>query len=415
MRIPLMHRWQGAIDARSFSLFLALGINAFGAGMFFPFAMLYYQAATSLPVSTIGGMLSVATALTLIVTPLAGVLVDRRRARPIVVMSLCVMAAGFVAYLMVSSAMTLFVAALLATGGSRGFYAAFSSLIAESVEDAARDRWYGLVGVTQNVGASVSGVLASLVIGSAGERGFRLVIVSNIGCLLIAAFLIYLGRSVRDVPPETAPDRVDYRTVLCDRPFLLLIASNLFTVWGSMLVGIGLAVYATEALGAPLWAVGAIGMVQTGLTVCLQTRVTDRLQHMRRTRAMLLAGVMFVAAAIGLAGAVLLQTSMLVPYLVLVLVVFSAAQWCHGPGSRALAAGMAPAAGRGRYIASFELSWGLAAAATPVTFGALYGKAAALPWLAMAGFMLVAMLLVRVAEPTIPLAQNRPQRNRIAG
>lgn len=141
-------------DARlrgALSLFLAISINAFGAGMFVPFAVLYYQAVTSLSAGAIGVALTAATLVTLVVTPITGALVDRFGARPLVVLSHGIEAVGFIGYLAVSSSWSLFGAAVVATAGTRMFYASFSTLIAESVTGAERDRWYGLVGITQSV------------------------------------------------------------------------------------------------------------------------------------------------------------------------------------------------------------------------------------------------------------------------
>jgi MFS family permease len=151
MTLDLRGRLLQACHSNSTPLFLALGINAFGAGMFFPFAILYYQAATSLSVASIGLALTSATLVTLAVNPVTGVLVDRLGARRLVVAGNCLEAVGFAAYLAVSSAATLFAAALLATAGTRMFFASSSALIAESVAGIERDRWYGLVGITQTI------------------------------------------------------------------------------------------------------------------------------------------------------------------------------------------------------------------------------------------------------------------------
>ncbi len=410
MALSLVGRIRDVRDTRSLSLFLALGINAFGAGMFFPFAFLYYQAATNLSVAAIGLAITAATCVTLVANPVAGILVDRFGSRRIVVLALCLEAVGFGGYLAVSSALTLFGAALVATAGTRVFFASFSTLIAESVADGDRDRWYGLVGVTQTVGASLSGLLATLMIGSIGLGGFRVIILTNIGCLLLSAWLIQQGKSVRERPPAGSAG-VSYRDVWRDRPFLLLVGSNLLFVCCAMLMGIGFVIYATEVLNAPLWSLGVIGVVQTILTVCLQTRVTWMMRNVRRTRSILVASAIWLVATLAFAAGIFVPGAVIVFYLLLACLVFTAAQWFYGPASRALAAGIGPAAARGRYIATFELSWGVAAAITPAMFGLLYGWTPVAPWLVMAMLVVLAGGLVLLAEPGIPLTDNRPVRD----
>lgn len=410
MALSLTDRLRDARDTRSLSLFLALGINAFGAGMFFPFAFLYYQAATNLPVSVIGIAITAATCTTLAANPVAGILVDRFGARRIVVLALCIEAVGFGGYLAVSSALTLFMAALVATAGTRIFFASFSTLIAESVEDGDRDRWYGMVGVTQTVGASLSGLLATLMIGSIGLGGFRVIILTNIGCLLLAAVLIHHGQSIRE-QVSSGSEVVTCRAIWRDRPFLLLVGSNLLFVSSTMLMGIGFVIYATEVLEAPLWSLGVIGVVQTVLTVGLQTRVTWLMRGVRRTRSIAVASAIWVVATLAFAAGIFVPVAAIIPYLLLASLVFTAAQWFYGPASRALAAGLGPPAARGRYIATFELSWGVAAAITPAMFGLLYGWAPVAPWLAMAVLVLFAIGLVLLAEPHVSLADNVPLRD----
>jgi MFS family permease len=412
MTLDLRGRLLQACHSNSTPLFLALGINAFGAGMFFPFAILYYQAATSLSVASIGLALTSATLVTLAVNPVTGVLVDRLGARRLVVAGNCLEAVGFAAYLAVSSAATLFAAALLATAGTRMFFASSSALIAESVAGIERDRWYGLVGITQTIGASLSGALASLLIGATGTGGFRAIIVVNIGCLLATAVLIRNVPSVRPQRQAKADATGGYRTILRDRVFLTVVGSNLLFVLCSMLNGIGFAVYATEALGAPLWSVGAIGAAQTVLVVGMQTRITGRMSRVRRTRTMGIAGAIWILACLGCATGVLIPAALVVPYLFLAGITFTVAQLFYAPASRSLAAGLGPPEARGRYIATYELSWGLAAAASPAAFGGAYALAPFAPWLVMVVALAVAVSMLLIAESGIPTWQNRPVLDR---
>lgn len=388
-------------------LLAAVSINSFGAGMFFPFALLYYQAATSLSVGTIGLALTCATLISLSIGPITGTLVDRYGARRLVVYSQCIEATGFVMYLAVASPISLFAAALIATSGTRMFYASFSALVAESNSGAERDRWYGLVGVTQSVGSSLSGFLASIVIGSIGLVGFRGVIVFNVCCLLASALLIQ-GQHHHAVAMLKGETSSSYRVVLRDRVFLKIVACNGLFVLCSMLIGIAFAVYATEALHAPLWSVGVAGIIQTGLVVGVQTKVIERVASFRRTRVMLWAGLVWINACLLFALAVVVPHRYIVPYIIVAAVTFTIAQILYLPASRSLAAGLGPTAVRGRYIAVYELSWGMAAAAGPAIFGLTYELAPPIPWLTMSVVVLVAMAILVSGEKGIPMSRNRP-------
>lgn len=397
--------------SRGTSLFLASAINAFGAGMFFPFALLYYQDVTSLSVSTIGLVLTAATVLTLAMTPIAGSLVDRFGARRIVVIGQIIEAVGFVGYLAVTSPATLLGAALLATAGTRMFYTAFSTLIAERVSGPERDRWYGIVSVTQSVGGSISGLAAALVIGGLGNAGFRTVIALNIGCLLLSAWLI--GRDglpgvARSV--DRSNDGADgYRAVLREPLYLRLVLVNAGCMLCSMLPGLALVVYGVQALGLPLWSISAAGFMQTALVIGGQARLTGRLAEVRRTRAMSWACGGWVIACLVLGGAAWLPASGRFVGLLLGAMVFTGAQMAYGPASRALAAQLAPESARGRFVATFEFSYGVAAAAGPGVFGVLYDIDARAPWLVMPLIVVSAALMLRQVERDIDPAHNVPQ------
>lgn len=388
-------------------LLAALCVNAFGAGMFYPFALLYFTRATSLSVGTIGLILTTATLITLAVTPVTGALVDRLGSRRLVVTSQVLEATGFAVYLTVSSAVTLFIASLLVTSATRMFYASFSTMIAERADGPDRDRWYGMVGVTQSLAASISGFLASLIIASIGQPGFRFVIVFNACCLALSAILLGRVRIERRIAASGSADG-GYRSVLRDGAFVRIVASNALFILCSMLPGLGLAVYVTDALHAPLWTVGVLGIIQTGLVVGLQMRVIQSVEGISRIRVMQLAGCVWIVACLLFAGAVVVPAVVLLPCLVLSIACFTVAQMLYVPTARSLAASIGPTALQGRYVAMCEFSWGLAGALGPALFGIAFDVFSAAPWLLMGVVVLCAMVLLRTAEARMPNPANRP-------
>jgi len=93
---------------------LALLVDALGTGFFTPILLLYVHVVAGLPLPAIGGVvLTVATILTLPLTPLTGALVDRFGARRLVIASHLFQAMGFLGYLAVGTIPALLVTALL--------------------------------------------------------------------------------------------------------------------------------------------------------------------------------------------------------------------------------------------------------------------------------------------------------------
>jgi MFS family permease len=171
-------------------LVLAFLIGSLGTGLYQPFSLLYFQKIAQLDLPSIGGVLTIATLLTLPVNPITGSLVDRFGARRLVVVSQILQAIGFLGYLAVRDIPLLFATAFLVTIGNRVFYAAATTLIAEVAGQGEQDRWYGFVGATQNVGLVVGGGLSGLIVTFGGPNGYRALILANVCSLLLMALTL---------------------------------------------------------------------------------------------------------------------------------------------------------------------------------------------------------------------------------
>ncbi len=388
---------------------VALLIDALGTGLYLPFSLLYFQAVAHLPLPVIGVALTIATVATLPVTPLIGALVDRYGARRLVIASQLLQALGFVGYLLVHSIPVLLVTALLVTAGSRAFYAAGTALIAQVAGPGERDRWYGFVGATQSLGLAAGGLLAGLVVAVNGALGYRALILADALSFLLAALLLH--RHMRDPTPIQAEARQagGYRAVLADRPFLGLIACNVVFALCGLMLTVGLAIYATEALGLSPTIVGAAFAVSTLLTLGTQTLIVRWLEPHRRTRALGAAAAVRALGAGLFVLALVLPRVILVPYVCVVVGLYTLGGLLSTPTATALAAAAAPAGLQARYLALYELTWGIASALAPGVFTTLYAGGAALPWATIAGLALIAGLAVMRLERRLPAQAVRAE------
>jgi MFS family permease len=93
--------------------------------------------------------------------------------------------------------------------------------------------------------------------------------------------------------------------------------------------------------------------------------------------------------------------------------VYTVAVMLHAGAIDALVVEAAPDGLRGRYVATFHLSWALANALAPALFTTLLAWQPRLPWLAQAALLLVALAGVRRVEPRLATAavRTRPARN----
>ncbi len=380
----------------------AVLIDSLGSGLFLPFSLLYFTVAVGLPLLTVGLALSVATIFTLPITPLTGTLVDRFGAKRLVMLAQLLQGIGFLGYLVVNNALTLILFALLAGIGQRMFWAAFFTLIADIATPDDRDRWFGLAGASQNAGTGLGGLIAGLLVASGGVMGYRVIVVANAISFFLAAGLIlfYLRESPRQ--PANMAEMPGYRTLLRDRPFLVLVAANIIFALGSSFLSVGIPVYVVTTLRVPAWVVGAVFAFNTALLATAQTLVVRWLEPYRRTRALLLAGLLWGGWCLLSALAFFIPSSLVIPYLFAITCAFTFAELIHYPTSTALATALSPEAVRGRYLAFFQLSWGVALILAPALFTFLFTVHPTLPWLVVAGCMLLVSLIMYRLESYLP-------------
>jgi hypothetical protein len=151
----------------------------------------------------------------------------------------------------------------------------------------------------------------------------------------VAAWL--LGR-LRVHHDPARPADGDERVRLRDDPrFVALIAVNGIFALCTMMIGIGLPVYVVEALPAPGW---LVGVLLAGVSVTLatgQTLVVRFTTGRRRTRVLVLSGVLWTVWGLLMAALLQLPAAVVVPLLVLATAVFAAADVMHAATSNALA------------------------------------------------------------------------------
>ena len=384
------------------SFVIAMFIDFLGTGLFLPFSLLYFTRAVGLPLPAVGLALSGAMIITIPLVPVTGLLVDRLGTKRVVLLAQLLQGAGFLGYLVVRNIPMLFGMTLLDAIGQRLFWSTYFTLMAEMAAPHERDRCYGLGAATRNAGLGLGGLLAGVVVGINAILGYHLVVIADALSFFLAAGLLLFGVRVNSPQRSDSSQRSGYRLVLRDRAFLVLVAANIIFALCSLMLGIGVPVYVAVALRAPLWVIGAILALSTALIAILQTVVVRVLEPYRRTRALMLTGWLWCVWCSLLALGLLVPRGLLIPFLFIVTCVYALAELIHDPTSNALAADVSSDILRGRYLALFQLSWSIAGIIAPGLFALLFTLHPALPWLVMAGLILLASFTIYWIEPHLP-------------
>lgn len=261
--------------------------------------------------------------------------------------------------------------------------AATNALVADLVSEERQEEAYAGVRIASNIGAVVGPLVSALALALGGWSA-----VMGVAALLGIGAGLYARAALQPLrlPPRHHGESAT-RTVLRDRPFLVLLvsyllASAVYIVYETVLPVVAVSDY---ALAASAW--GVLLAINPVLVTLLQLRVTARTARYG-------AGSRLVVA-MGLMGGsfLLLLWSTGIPMLFVVLVVFVFGEMLWAPTSQALAARLAPARLRGAYMGAYGIGGSVAFMLGP--FGFLYvrsaGGATAL-WLTVAGVSTLAAL-----------------------
>jgi MFS family permease len=155
------------------------------------------------------------------------------------------------------------------------------------------------------------------------------------------------------------------------------------------MLSLGLPIYATETLKLSTATVGALFAFNSLLVICTQTVTVRLLESFRRTRSLLVACLLWIVGCLLFTLAPLIPSVLLVPFLFGAVAIYALADMIAGNLSAALAAASSPVQTLGRYMALFELAWGIAGAIAPALFGWLNGASPSRTWMALTGPVLV--------------------------
>ncbi|MGW7440510.1 MFS transporter [Streptomyces sp. NPDC054849] len=410
------------------SLLLGIGISAVGIGMYIPFSLVFFHHVTGLSFTLVGLVMTVTGVAGLAFMPLAGSAVDRFGARKVNLVLYGIRALGFALYPFASTLPAFAAVALVTALADRSFGVVQQSLIGEVARGAARDRLQASTRALQNAGMGAGALLVSGVLALWGTGGFAYTAWGNSLAFVLAGLLVSRVRPVRPAGGHAATGSAPrpaagYRMVLRDRPFLGLTAANFLTALGYSALSVLFPLYLSTWLAAPDSLTGAAFTVNTALCAGIGVLVASRVRRSgaRRTRSAALGALLFAAAFVGQIALGTLRpgrTATLVALLVIV-VVYTLGELVHSPSGGALSVSAAPEAVRGRYLATYQLSYSLAGALAPSLFTALLAVDGRLPWAVLTAAALGASLaLLRLerhlpaeavhAEPPAPAASPGP-------
>lgn len=353
-------------------LLAALSIDTLGVGMFLPLAFYFFTVTTSMPMSGIGLTISCATFAALLLAPVGGVLTDRYGARPMVVASNLLSAAGYFLYPAASTYMGIFACVLLVMMGDRLYFSSWPTLLARIARADQLTGWFSLV---QSINAGCCGVgslLSTLVLAHSGAAAVKIIVVANACTSVIAAALT----ATQDFgSPETSvrPTSLSPWLALHNPLFRRLLLAQLLIATAWTIPGTFLPLYLTKTLDLPRWSTTLASAANYLLIFLLQLRVTHYLRHIVQLRVitvgigLLLASLCIFAAAMAMAapaiGAIIVAVGV---------VIYTVGEMFLLPSTYALVSSISTQETRGRYMSLFQMTGAVAFGIGPGMVGLLF-------------------------------------------
>ena len=370
-----------------------------------PVSMLYFLAVTPLSLIQVGAALSLASFVSLPAGPVIGSLVDRLGAKRVLLAGNALQALGFAAYLLVDSFAGVALWTIVVTLGRTAFWGSYGTIVAAISAPGERERWFGFLGALRNVGFAVGGLASGLAVSVDTDAAFQAVVAVNAVSYLAAFWLLLAVPETVASRHQTLPG--DWRTVLADRSYRLLVVAQVCYSLPMMILNIALPVYAVTVLGLPGWIIGVVFTINCLMVGFGQGLVVNALTGRVRFRVLLLTQGAFVASYVVFLGASALSLAVATVVVVLGGVIYTMAELLGGPVLAALSAEAAPAHLRGRYLSLIQIAWNLSSTIGPVLFAWLLERGASPLWLVMMGLAVVATVVAYRLGQAMPQAAAR--------
>jgi MFS family permease len=389
-------------------LFWGSLINSMGGSMVWPFLTVYMRQHLDVPLTSIMLLFTLNSLTGLIAASIAGPAVDRFGRKIAMALSL---AGSCAVYLAMIDANTL--AAWAVVMASLGviwplYRVGADAMVADMIEPARRAGAYALLRMVSNLGIAVGPMIGGFLSGVSYTYAFLGGAAANFTFFLLVLLAVRETLPQRRADPQATPADGGYAPVLRDLPFLAFCGIYVVATMPSSIMMTLLAVYAKENFGVPESQYGFVMATNALMVVFFQYIVTRRAEGYAPLRVLTLGALLY---AFGV-GSVALGRGF--PAFVLSMAIMTSGELLLVPTATALAANLAPAEMRGRYMGLFGITWSIGFGIAPVIGGLLSDRVApaatwygglALGLTAMAGFLALAR---RLNPPAVLESDLRP-------
>lgn len=403
MMMKMAPRFSFGLSRELWLVVLGIFLNYLGYGAVLPFEIIYLHDGRGFSLGVAGLVIGLITGIAVVISPLAGVLIDRFGARATATGAGVALAAGYAGLAFAHSPAQAFAAAALAGIGNGALNPSQSTLVAVLAPADIRHRVTAVSRVASNAGIGLGGALGGLVAGY-GLTGFIVLFLAN-----ALTYLLYVFVLVAVVRDDVRPEPIvgGYQLVVRDHAFMHLAFTNVAIIavgWGvfTWLVP----PYARDQIGISAQLIGLLLLANAVTVVIAQVPIARLAEGRRRVVMMALAASIFVCACL-LVVAAGVSPHMAFTELIVASIAVGVGECFYTTVLMPLVADIAPERLRGRYMASIGLSWWVGLALAP-TLGTQV-----LSLSPMAAFLTAAAVAAAAAAAALVLERRLPEESRL--
>ncbi len=380
-------------------------ISSVGDGAYYVSVALYFTRVVGLTPAQLGGGLTIAWAVALLVGVPVGHLADRFGPRGTAMLLATGAGLAITSYLFIRSFPLFVIAACVYTICQRGESVAQQALIAGLIDESKINETRGYIQSTYNFGLSVGAAIGGIALLFGTPGAYLTVFVVDAVSFFVAVPVL---TQLHVVAPAVDSSSGGWRqlTVLRDRPYMLVSVINAVLMLHIPLIDVALPLWIVQRTAAPQWIVAVLFLLNTASVVLFQVHiargVTDLTSASRFVR---FAGVILLASCLAFAlSSVGASAWVAVALLLLAAALQALGEMVQFSGTWKISFGLAPAGKQGQYQGFFGSGLTVAEMIGPLLLTTLVVYGGPVGWIGLGAAFLAGGLLmgpaVRWAERT---------------
>ncbi len=415
IRQSLARAWQTDLPRVVLILQAGNAFSWFGYGLILPFEIIYLHQFRGFSTANAGLVLGATLGAGTVVTLPSGAVLDRCRAKPILIAAVLASALGYAGLAFVERPWQAFAWAVIGGAGVGVTRTANQALLITLITPEQRVTSFALGRAAQNLGLGLGAAVAGLVLSSAQDlRSFQALYLFDAVTYVALALVVFAAvPNPRAAAENPHAGREGFLAVARDRRFVALATVNLILIIvGYALFANILAPFVKAHAHVGPGAIGILFVVNTFFVAVAQVPISRLFKPVRPARTFAAASGLFAAALLGVLPVTLIHSKFGATVLLSgVATVFAIGECVHSVVHGPVIVDLAPPHLLGRYISILALTVTGGFAIGPAIGGAVLAYSPGAVWwggAVVAGAIGVGFLLVGDLIPDKPPVANAP-------